>query len=138
MATARRSSGPRIFFPWESRGGLVAALRARRTGPMLLVAGAIAALVLVVMAERKRSGVRQTRATVSGAREAIESYMAEHDGGCPGQLRDVVPFAAPAQSFDDAWGRPLRLRCPGRLEGAAYDLSSDGPDGIPGGLDRIE
>jgi hypothetical protein len=28
--------------------------------------------------------------------------------------------------------------CPSRREGLAYDLSSDGPDGEPGGLDRIE
>ena len=34
-------------------------------------------------------------------------------------------------------GKPLRLSCPG-AEHARYDLSSDGPDGRPGGLDRIE
>jgi general secretion pathway protein G len=41
-------------------------------------------------------------------------------------------------AIGDAWGRPFRLVCPSRREGVAYDLSSDGPDGEPGGLDRIE
>jgi general secretion pathway protein G len=38
----------------------------------------------------------------------------------------------------DAWGRPLRLTCPGRNDPTRYDLMSDGPDGELGGLDRVE
>jgi general secretion pathway protein G len=38
----------------------------------------------------------------------------------------------------DAWGRPLRLICPSGRPGYEYELMSDGPDGEPGGLDRIE
>jgi general secretion pathway protein G len=38
----------------------------------------------------------------------------------------------------DAWGQPLTLLCPGTEPGEAYRLISAGPDGIAGGLDRIE
>ena len=38
----------------------------------------------------------------------------------------------------DAWGRPLRLLCPGFANPRGYDLMSDGPDGVLGGLDRVE
>ena len=38
----------------------------------------------------------------------------------------------------DAWGRPLRLVCPGLRDPRGFDVYSDGPDGLPGGLDRIE
>ena len=38
----------------------------------------------------------------------------------------------------DAWGRPLRVTCPGRKDTRGFDVSSDGPDGEPGGLDRVE
>ncbi|HEX7603074.1 MAG TPA: type II secretion system protein GspG [Polyangiaceae bacterium] len=38
----------------------------------------------------------------------------------------------------DAWGHPLRITCPGRLDPKGFDVSSDGPDGLPGGLDRVE
>jgi len=64
--------------------------------------------------------------------------MADHDGGCPGDLAAAAAYGRFEQSPRDAWGRPLRLTCPGRREGFAYELISDGPDGKPGGLDRIE
>ena len=38
----------------------------------------------------------------------------------------------------DAWGKPVRLLCPGRRDPAGFELSSDGPDGLPGGLDRVQ
>ena len=38
----------------------------------------------------------------------------------------------------DAWGKPLRLICPAQQLGKSYVLESGGPDGEPGGLDRIQ
>jgi general secretion pathway protein G len=105
------------------------------------VAFALAVLGLiawVAVRERTRSGVRQTRATLLDARRAVDAYMAENDGGCPQDLGAVVQYSRQDAPPKDAWGRPLRLVCPPKREGAAYELSSDGPDGKPGGLDRIE
>ena len=56
----------------------------------------------------------------------------------PKQLEELETTGYLNDLPDDAWGRPLRFLCPSRREGIAYDLSSDGPDGEPGGLDRIQ
>jgi len=44
----------------------------------------------------------------------------------------------PSGSIVDAWGRPLRLTCPGRKDPEGYDLISDGPDAEMGALSRVE
>ena len=95
-------------------------------------------LVLIGARERRAAGIRQTRATLMGVRKSVDSYIADHDGGCPPALADVGDFGRTDGVPRDAWGRPLRLVCPGRFEGAPFELMSDGPDGEPGGLDRIE
>ena len=41
------------------------------------------------------------------------------------------------RDFLDAWGRPMRYRCPGRHNPDGYDLWSVGPDGIDGTADDI-
>lgn len=106
-----------------------------RARPVLLGLLVVGVVVWVGVRERTRAGIRQTRATLLDARSAVDSYMAEHDGGCPADLSAVAKSEAPPR---DAWGRPLRLVCPGKREGSLYELMSDGPDGKPGGLDRIE
>ncbi len=95
-------------------------------------------LIWVGARERTRAGVRQTRATLLDVRGAVDGYMADHEGGCPADLAAVLPYSRFEAPPRDAWGRPFRLICPGKREGVAYELMSDGPDGRPGGLDRIE
>jgi len=129
----------RILFPWEGRGGgLRRFLRLGRLKPFLLVAAVLGVLVAIGARERKASGIRQTRATLLGARRVVDAYLADHDGGCPPTLGAVAEFGRLDGVPRDAWGRPLRLVCPGRFAGASFELMSDGPDGEPGGLDRIE
>ncbi|HEY3494540.1 MAG TPA: type II secretion system protein GspG [Polyangiaceae bacterium] len=128
----------KILFPWESRGGVGRYLRLGRLRPFLILVGVLGFIALVAMRERRMAGERQTRATLLGARSQVEAYMADHDGGCPESLKAVGDHAQKESLPSDAWGRPLRLICPGRFEGAPYELLSDGPDGEPGGLDRIE
>jgi general secretion pathway protein G len=71
-------------------------------------------------------------------RTAVDSYMADHDGGCPpGGFSSLGNYGSFDEPPVDAWGKPLSLTCPGR-EHARYELFSDGPDGKHGGLDRIE
>lgn len=129
----RRSNDRRIFFPWESRGGFRRWLGLGRARPFVVALVLIGFVVLVGVRERRWSGIRQTRATLLDVRRGIDAWMADHDGGCPPGLRAVAE-----RTPTDAWGRPLRFVCPAHREGAEYELMSDGPDGEPGGLDRIE
>lgn len=134
----RRTSDRHIFFPWERRGGPFRRVRFDQARPFLLVLFAAGLLALVGVREREQSGIRRTRATLLNARTVVDAYMADHDGGCPPGGLDALRGYEGADGIpSDAWGKPLRLDCPGR-DHARYDLTSDGPDGKRGGLDRIE
>jgi general secretion pathway protein G len=134
----RRASDQRIFFPWEGKGGLVRLLRVGRVRPVLIVLAVLGFIIAVAVRERRQAGVRQTRATLLGVRHAVDAYIADNDGGCPPTLAAVAEYGSFREIPRDAWGRPLRLVCPSPHEGASYELMSDGPDGKPAGLDRIE
>jgi general secretion pathway protein G len=134
----RKTGAQSIYLPWERRRGISRRLGLARLRPFLLVAAALCILVLVGARERQRTGERSTRAALLVVRRALDAYRADHDGKCPKQLDELETGRYLKELPDDAWGRPLRLVCPSRREGVAYDLSSDGPDGEPGGLDRIE
>lgn len=138
MLRRRRLLEQDIFFPWEGRGGLRRRLRVGRLRRLLIVSTLLGLLITIAVRERRRAGVRQTRATLVGTRQAVDAYLADHQGGCPKSLEELAKFAHLNRVPQDAWGRPLRLVCPGRREGSRYELMSDGPDGMPGGLDRIE
>ncbi len=134
----RRHTQQRILFPWDVRVGVLRWLLLGRFRSVLTVGGSVAFIALVAIRERARSGERQTRAAINDVRHAVDAYMAEHDGSCPASLDEVAVFAKRGAVLRDAWGRVLRITCPGRQPGTAYELTSDGPDGVPGGLDRIE
>jgi general secretion pathway protein G len=135
---ARRPATRNIYLPWERRGGLVRRLGLARARPFLAALSVLALIFLIGVRERQRTGERATRAAILVVRRALDTYRADHDGKCPRQLEELETAGYITEVPDDAWGRPLRLVCPSRTEGAAYDLMSDGPDGEPGGLDRIE
>jgi general secretion pathway protein G len=136
---ARRRPGEQtIFFPWERGGGFLRGRGAARARPFL-AALAMAALVLVLgMRERRAAGIRSTRATLSVVHTGIDAYRADHEGNCPASLDVLTTEGYLSTPPIDAWKRPLRLTCPGRRDPKGYDLVSDGPDGVVGGLDRVE
>ena len=134
----RRRVEERIFFPWESRGGIRRWLGLSRVRSFLVGVGVVGFIALIGVRERRRAGIRQTRATLLDVRKAVDAYMADHDGGCPPSLSAVAQYGKFSTPPRDAWGRPLRLICPARTPDLQYELMSDGPDGKPGGLDRIE
>jgi len=136
MAKRRRKSS--IVLPWERRGGLLRRLGLSRMRPFLLSLLVVALLVLIGARDRQKTGERATRAALLVVRQGLDAYRADHEGRCPSQLDELVTKGYLAELPSDAWGRPLRLTCPGRKDPSGYDLSSDGPDGEPGGLDRIE
>jgi hypothetical protein len=135
---ARLRSGSSIFFPWERRRGFYGVFRAGRIRPVLLLIAVGAFLSFIGAREREQSGVRETRATLLGVRRALDAYMAENEGACPRSLEAVLDYGTFKSIPHDAWGNPLRLVCPARRPGERYEILSDGPDGRPGGLDRIE
>jgi type II secretion system (T2SS) protein G len=135
---AKRPVERHIFFPWEKRGGILRRIRVDQAGPVVVALGVIVVVALMGMHERRNTGIRRTRATILNVREVVDSYMADHDGGCPKSgLAGTGRYDSAEAVPRDAWGRTLRLTCPG-ADHARYDLFSDGPDGKPGGLDRIE
>lgn len=135
---ARRRTGSSIFFPWEGRRGVYGALRAGRVGSVFGFLLFASFFLWIGAHEREQSGIRQTRARLLGLRRALDAHLADHQGACPASLEDVLVYGTFQAEPRDAWGNPLRLVCPGRSPGERYELLSDGPDGRPGGLDRIE
>ena len=139
LKTRHRPSERRILFPWEGRGGLRRFIELGRVRPIALGAGVLGAVVLIGVHEHTEAGIRRTRATLLGVRPAIEAYMADHEGGCPPSLAALPgEYARFKEPPNDAWGKPLRLICPAESLGKSYVLESGGPDGEPGGLDRIQ
>ena len=134
----RRRQPPRVFFPWERRGGVLGALGTSR----LRLAVGVVVFVALALGLRSReehaASVRATRASITNATRQVSSYRADHGGKCPDLLADLVRQGYAREVPVDAWGRPLRLACPGRRDPRGFDVSSDGPDGVPGGLDRVE
>jgi general secretion pathway protein G len=135
---AWRGSERRSFFPWERRGGLFRRLGLYRLGPLAFALCLVGLLVLVVLREREQAGIRRTRALLLDVRQAVDAYLADHKGQCPESFSALTDYGTFKATPEDAWGQPLTLICPGSEPGEAYRLISAGPDGIAGGLDRIE
>lgn len=131
-------SDRKVFFPWERRRGLFGVLGRARVRLVAAVVVVLALILWIRGREEQSAGVRSTRATITWASQAVASYRADHGGSCPKELGELVTGGYARDVPVDAWGRPLRLTCPGRRDAQGFDLSSDGPDGIPGGLDRVE
>jgi len=128
----------RVFFPWERRRGVFGFIGRARVKIVLAVIAVIVTILFMRSREEKSAGVRATRASITTMYRAVAAYRADHAGGCPKELSDLVVGGYSRDVPLDAWGRPLRLTCPGRRDSKGFEISSDGPDGIAGGLDRVE
>lgn len=134
----KRQRASKVFFPWERRRGVFGVIGRARGRLALVVVLALALVVWIRGREEKAAGVRATRASISTMYRAVASYRADHSGGCPKELSELVAGGYSRDIPLDAWGRPLRLTCPGRRDPLGFEIASDGPDGIAGGLDRVE
>jgi len=134
----RRQREQTIFFPWERAGGFFRKSGLARARPFAMFIAMGLLLSLLSARERRQVGVRSTRATISVVREAIDGYRADHERHCPPSLDALKGDGYLTIDPIDAWGRPLRLICPGWRDPSGYELMSDGPDGEMGGLDRVE
>jgi general secretion pathway protein G len=131
-------SEPRVFFPWEKRRGVRALFGRARGRQALLVIGAVVLFLVLHDQQRHASQVRQTRAEITTATNAVSAWRADHDRSCPASLADLVSGGYLHEVPRDAWGRALRVTCPGRRDPREFEVSSDGPDGEPMGPDRVE
>ncbi len=136
--TRRRQREQTIWLPWERSGSLIRGRGIGRATPILAGISMMLLLLILGVRERRRVGIRSTRATLSVVHEAVTTYRADHERKCPDSLEKLKEEGYLAIDALDAWGRPFRLICPGRRDAQGYDLMSDGPDGEIGGLDRIE
>ncbi len=135
---ARRRAPSRVFFPWERRRGVFGQLGRARAGIVVVVVAAVTILVVLRRRESLKANVRATRASITVATRAVASYRADHGGTCPKNLGELTAGRYAREVPVDAWGRPLRVTCPGRRDARGFEVSSDGPDGEPFGLDRVE
>ena len=134
----KRQRASKVFFPWERRRGLFGVIGRAR---VRIIAGVIVALAVVLWIrgrEERSAAIRATRASITTMHRAVASYRADHAGTCPKDLSELVVGGYSRDIPLDAWGRPLRLTCPGRRDAHGFEISSDGPDGVAGGLDRVE
>lgn len=127
-----------IVLPWERRGDLFARLGLSRARPLLLILAIVILFVILGVRERHNAGVRATRASLLTLRPMIDLYRADHGGKCPSDLSELERRGYANRVPTDAWGHSFVLTCPGRFDPLGYELWSPGPDGEPGGLDRIE
>ena len=133
-----RRDEPKVFFPWERRRGVRSLfMRARGRQALIVVCGVVSFGVLSHV-ERRSSEVRATRVQITNTQSAVGAWRADHDHSCPGSLADLVSGGYLSELPRDAWGRLLRVSCPGRKDPRGFDVSSDGADGEPRGLDRVE
>jgi hypothetical protein len=127
-----------IILPWERRGGVVRRLGLSRARPLLLTCAVVLLFVLIGVREHRAAGVRSTRASLLVVRQALDAYRASHGGKCPPDLFELEKKNYLSRLPTDAWGRSFILTCPGHFDPSSYEVSSAGPDGEQGGLDRIQ
>ena len=138
MAKKSDANQKRILLPWDRRAGILGAVSRTRLRFFVLGAAGLAFALWVRHREEHAASVRVTRAAINVAGKGLYAYRAAHAGGCPRSMETLVSEGFLHDVPMDAWGRPLRVTCPGRKDRAGFDVSSDGPDGIAGGLDRVE
>lgn len=134
----KRQADSSIVLPWERRGGVLRRLGLSRARPLLLTLSVILLFVVIGIREQRAAGIRATRASLLVVRQALDRFRADHGGKCPPELTELEKKNYLPRVPADAWGHPFILTCPGRFDAQGYELSSAGPDGEPGGLDRIE
>src|SRR5690349_3909939 len=113
---ARSRSKPRVFFPWERKRGFLGAIARARLRMIFLVLFVLLSLWLLHRREERASAVRATRIGIANAGRAVASWRADHGGQCPKATAELVTAGYVRDVPMDAWGRPLRLTCPGRRD----------------------
>jgi len=143
MAIFGRKQERNVYFPWERRGVWGVARQVGQHVSRWVLLGLVIAIVYALYRDNVNESKRRlTELCLRKTALAVDAYLEDHDGTCP---PDITTLLAPVGTHPaylqawpkDGWGNPLRLECAQRESDRAYFLSSDGPDGLPYGLDRI-
>lgn len=113
----------RVLLPWETESSFRRFIFRYRVRTVLGVIALMLGLGALVVSERHRAGVRQTRAVVERTGQVVDRFMAEH-GRCPKDLGELSQYGQLREMPQDAWGEPLQLHCPSVDTGARYELVS--------------
>lgn len=127
-----------VFFPWERRPLWLLGRRGLHLRLFVLAAVGLALLIWLRGREEHKAAVRATRAAITSAQNATMSFRADHQGQCPRGAADLVAGGYMREIPVDAWGRALHVECLTTAgDGTEVAISSDGPDGVAQGLDRV-
>ena len=138
MIFRRRRVESNVYLPWERKRGIVGRIARTRVRQVLVVGAVLASFFLLRRREEHSASIRATRASITTTYRQLAAFRSDHQGECPKQWSDLVAQGYARRAPIDAWGRPLRMVCPGRRDEHGVDVLSDGPDGLPYGLDRVE
>lgn len=133
MAKRRKRKQSSVKLPWEQRTGWLRLFGGSRVA---LVAVGVTLVVLGVMFSRvadARNKRLATRDTIAEVHRAVGRFRAGV-GRCP---RSMVELLHPPRARTtylreipkDAWGNPIRVRCPGGSDPDTADVLSSGPSG---------
>ncbi len=127
-----------VFLPWERRPLWLLGHRGLHVRLFVIAGLVVALLVWLRGREEHKAAVRATRAAITSAHNATMSFRADHQGQCPRAAADLVAGGYARDIPTDAWGNALRIECVAAAgDGLEVVISSDGPDGIARGLDRV-
>lgn len=130
--------GQQVFFPWERRPLWLLGRRGIHVRLVVLAVLVLSTLLWLRGREAHKAAVRATRAAILSAHNATASFRADHGGQCPRGATDLVAGGYVRDVPIDAWNKPLRIECVvGAGDSIEVAISSDGPDGLPQGLDRV-
>jgi general secretion pathway protein G len=121
MIFRRRRAETNVYLPWERKRGIAGRFARTRSRQVIGVVIMIGAALLLRRREEQHASVRATRASLTTAYREVGAFRADHAGECPKLWSDLVAQGYARRAPIDAWGRPLRMVCPGRRDPKGFD-----------------
>ena len=151
--TIRKSSSQRSFLS-DSKTARTTTSAGFTLMEVLLVLGILGVIMAMVvpkvLGRQKHASIDATRVSIGGLSQALKLYSLDHGGDFPSATAGLeVLLKKPAsqdpawkgpdleQAPKDAWGQPLVYEFPGKRNTDSFDISSIGPDHVPGTPDDI-
>jgi general secretion pathway protein G len=91
-----------------------------------------------VFKQFQKGQVKTAKVNVKEIGDAITQYMIENNNECPKGMEDLVAKRNVRKTFNDPWGKPFIIKCPGQNDTDGADVISAGPDKQEGTADDIK
>jgi general secretion pathway protein G len=91
-----------------------------------------------VFKQFQKGQVKTAKINVKEIGDAITQYMIENNNECPKGMEDLVAKKNVRKAFNDPWGKPFIIRCPGQNDTDGADVVSTGPDKQEGTADDVK